>query len=176
MGSRMGRSVAFTVEVDAALAELAEVEGTSRADLVRQGITLLFRSRGIDLDASAGITTDRVAVAHRRDRRRSPRGDRHREAFRVWYDEHRASVVADGRHDPELVDRTVVAILDRTDRHGRASGVLEAVVPGGWAEDFRAAAAVDAILAELAGLEAVTRARPRTGPGYLIPAPWAAAD
>ena len=143
MTDRIARSVAFTIDIDEALDRLARSEGTSRADLVRQALTLLFRSRGIDLDATDGIALDRVAVTHQRNRRAAPPGDAVRAAWSDWWAEHRAAVLDRG-HEASIADAVAEHIADAIDRDGRVEGgIVEAIIPGGYSADYRAATTVD---------------------------------
>jgi hypothetical protein len=172
MTDRIARSVAFTIEADKALDRLATTEGTSRADLVRQGLTMLFRSRGIDLDVTAGIDLHRVAVTHRRDRRAAPPRDAVCAAFADWWDNQRDTVLAQG-HDPDLADKIIATIIERTDRTGRAYDVIETMVPGAWKADREACYAINDVIIDLITTGGVARGRRRNGPAYLAPAPWA---
>lgn len=172
MSDRIARSVAFTAEVDAALATLAETEGTSRADLVRQGITMLLTSRGIDLDATAGITTNHIAIAHQRNRRHAPPGDAVREAWQAWWADHRAEVIARG-HDPNTADAIATHLEQSIDRTGRVyQRPAEALVPGGSRADFRAAAVIDLAMVDLVELGGIAYRHRRGGRRWIQPAPW----
>ena len=176
MTDRIARSVAFTIDVDEALDRLAHSEGTSRADLVRQALTLLFRSRGIDLDATDGIALDRVAVTHQRNRRHAPPGDRVRAAWSDWCAEHRDAVVDRG-HDPATVDAVLEYVTSAIDRDGRVTeSVAAAVVPGGYKANYRACVAVEAIVIDLVGIGALRFVSRRGGHRWLQPAPWAMPD
>jgi len=175
MTDRIARSVAFTIDVDQALNDLAATEGTSRADLVRQGITLMFRSRGIDLDATEGIDTDRVSVTHQRNRRQSPPEDTVRREFTAWWADHRAAIIDRG-HAADLADRVAATIIGQTRRDGRAYDVIESIVPGGWSGDQRACHRVNDVLVDLVTLGGITRGRRRNGVPYVAPAPWATDD
>lgn len=170
MSDTITRSVAMTRTVDDVLASLAAAEGTSRADLVRQALTMLLRDRGIDLDATAGIVTDKVAVVHQRNRRHAPAGDAVRDAWCDWWSTHRHKITG---HDPDLVDAVAEHITSNIDRTGRvtADPVL-ALVPDGYAGDFHAASAVAAILTDLVMLGGLKFAHRRGGRRWLQPAPW----
>ena len=174
MTDRIARSVAFTIDVDEALDRLANSEGTSRADLVRQALTLLFRSRGIDLDATDGIALDRVAVTHQRNRRHAPPGDRVRAAWSDWCAEHRDAVVDRG-HDPATVDAVLEYVTSAIDRDGRVEGgIVEAIIPGGYSADYRAATTVERVLIDLVGMGGIRRVNGRGRRRWVLPAPWLA--
>jgi hypothetical protein len=169
------RSIAMTATVDAQLAQLAAVEDTTRADLVREALTMLLRTRGIDLDARCGVDTTRVGAGHRRDRRQSV-GDGTRRAFLDWWTEHREVAVATCRH-PEHLEDLVQVIADNIDRHGRVyvDPVAE-LVPGTWQADYAKATAVHAALLALSNAGGIDLHRPRRGRPSIRPAPWLTDD
>ena len=174
MSDRIARSVAFTREVDEALAALATSEGTSRADLVRQALTMLLTDRGIDLDATAGITVDHVAVTHQRNRRQNPTGTVVRSAWVDWWAQHHAEVIAAG-HDPHLIDLVATHITDSIDRAGRVTvHPVNAVVPNGYAGNYARAAEVDQIVRDLVVLGGIKHEHRRGGRRWIQPAPWVA--
>ena len=174
MTDRIARSVAFTIDIDEALDRLARSEGTSRADLVRQALTLLFRSRGIDLDATDGIALDRVAVTHQRNRRAAPPGDAVRAAWSDWWAEHRAAVLDRG-HEASIADAVAEHIADAIDRDGRVEGgIVEAIIPGGYSADYRAATTVERVLIDLVGMGGIRRVNGRGRRRWVLPAPWLA--
>jgi len=170
MTERIARSVAFTVDVDEALADLATAEGTSRADLVRQGLTMLFRDRGIDLDAQAGIVTDRVAVAHQRNRRKAPIGDQAREALAAWWAEHAATIRARST-DPPLLDRVVDHLLANVERDGTIADDIPNHLLDQPATSLDAWN-VDVVVRELLSAGAIKYQRKRRQPARIRLAPW----
>ena len=173
MTDRMTRSVAFTLEVDTALADLAAAEGTSRADLIRQALTMLLRDRGLNLDATAGITTDRVAVTHQRNRRHTPPGDTVRDAWCDWWATHRDQIAG---HDLELLDAVAEHITSNIDRAGRVMvQPVDALVPDGYAGDYATASDIDQIVRDIVMLGGAKHERRRGGRRWLQPAPWAIA-
>jgi len=169
MTDRIARSVAFTVDVDQALDALAVAEGTSRADLVRQALTMLFRDRGIDLDAQAGIATDRVAVTNQRNRRRASIGDQAREALAAWWHDNRLS--ATESRDPDLVDAVVDQLIAEVERDGTVPSRLAeriAAPHATYAEPY----AVDDAVRELSSVGVIKYPRKRGQPPRIRVAPW----
>ena len=117
MADLIQRSVAFTVDVDVALEALAADEGTSRADLVREGITRVFEARGLDIDAQADVVVNRNAVVQYRNRRREPVGDRAHREFAEWWSEHNVEA-SEKSSDPVLLGQIVDALLTFVNRDG----------------------------------------------------------
>jgi len=170
LSDRISRSVAFTVEVDNTLADLAAAEGTSRADLIRQALTMLLHDRGINLDATAGITTDRVAVTHQRNRRHAPPGGAVCDAWRDWWATHRDQISG---HDLELLDAVAEHITGNIDRAGRVMlQPVDALVPDGYAGDYATASKIDQIVHHIVMLGGAKHERRRGGRRWLQPAPW----
>ena len=170
MSDRIARSVAFTVDVDQALDALAVAEGTSRADLVRQALTMLFRDRGIDLDAQAGISTDRVAVTHQRNRRRASIGDQAREALADWWHHHGAEATSTSRN-PERLAQVVERLIAEVERDGTvASGVAARIA--GTGADYVETYAIDDAVRELISAGVIEYQRKRGQPARIRVAPW----
>jgi len=170
MTNRIARSVAFTVDVDQALDALAVAEGTSRADLVRQALTMLFRDRGIDLDAQAGIATDRVAVTHQRNRRRASIGDQAREALAAWWHDHGTEATSTSHH-PDRLAQVVERLIAEVERDGTvASGIAERVAgtEAGHVETY----AVGDAVRELISAGVIKYQRKRGQPARIRVAPW----
>lgn len=128
-GSLIRRSIALTSHADEALEHLAEIEDTSRSDLIREALSLLFTSRGITLDAREGVAVNPVAVVNKRNRRKAPPGDAVREAFSDWWTEHRETLLGRAR-DPEMLDLTVGCLLEHVDRDGMVRDTPERVIGG----------------------------------------------
>jgi len=170
MADRIARSVAFTVDVDQALEALAVAEQTSRADLVRQGLTMLFHDRGIDLDAQAGIDTDRVAVTNQRNRRRAPIGTQAKEALVAWWAE-RADDLKASSADPAMLDRVVDHLAHNVERDGTIAGDIGAQILGDTAERLDAWH-VENLARELISAGAITLEKKRGQPSRIRVAPW----
>lgn len=170
MTDRIARSVAFTLEVDQALDALATAEGTSRADLVRQALTMLFSDRGIDLDAQAGIATDRVAVTNQRNRRRASIGDQDRAALAAWWIEHRADLASRSR-DPDRLASVVEHLIANVERDGTTWSNLADRVAGPDADALEVYVDDDAVR-ELIAVGAIKYERKRGQPARIRVAPW----
>ena len=170
MSDRIARSVAFTLEVDQALEALAHAEGTSRADLVREALTMLFDNRGLPLDAQAGIVTDRVAVSHQRNRRRAAIGDQARAALEVWWHDTGHEVTAASR-DPELLEAVVEQLILEVERDGTVpSGIATRIAgPNATCADTYA---VDDAVRELIAAGVLEYQRKRGQPARIRVAPW----
>lgn len=174
MSQLITRSVALTVATDESLAHLATTEDTTRADLVREALTMLLQSRGIDLDAKSGVDTTRVGAGHRQDRRQSV-GEITREAFLDWWTEHRSRIAA-GCRNIEHLEAVVEIIAGNIDRRGRVYvDPVEALVPGTWHTDYAQASAVHTAMLYLIEAGGIRCHRPHRGRSHIQPAPWLAA-
>ena len=177
-GSLIRRSIALTSHADEALEHLAEVEDTSRSDLIREALSLLFASRGIALDARDGVAVNPVAVVNKRNQRKAPTGDAVREAFSDWWTEHRETLMADAR-DPEMLDLVTGCLLEHVDRDGIVRDTPERILAPGHGLDrspgartrWRVSMAVGELV-EAGGVE-IRRLGRKRDLAYR-PAPWVA--
>lgn len=174
MSDHITRSVTITTVIDQVLADLAAEEGTTRAALIREGITRALQARQIFIDAQQGIDTSRVRVTHTVDRRASL-AEVVRLEFLDWWADHRDELLA-ATPRPDLLDQVVDLVASNVRRDGRVSlDIVAEMVPGTWQADYRTSAAVERTLLFLAQCGAIRRLNTR-GRRTIQPAPWVTPD
>ncbi len=130
--SLIHRSVALPDNVDRLLEDLAQREHTSRSHLFREGLTLLFRSRGLDVNAHQTVRTNGRAVERAREAKQSPGIEQARDRLDQWWSANSERVEVE--HPDLAVSELLTMLSDGMDRRGRyrANFVEICTVPDGF--------------------------------------------